>query len=161
MNFQPGWLPIVLGLFLAALALLWLLVPATPWLGRLPGGASYGKRSRNYAGKSSTCDNRSPLASGRRQSLRNPNSLSEVQPPALSSRTPVMPASRGGRFGRKLVHHCSRNCDPLAADGDCPNSRVSENGTVPFDAATRIPILSRATKGRGFIRWARQRRKLI
>jgi hypothetical protein len=32
-----GWLLLVLGLVLAAFGLVWVLAPAIPWLGRLPG----------------------------------------------------------------------------------------------------------------------------
>jgi hypothetical protein len=32
-----GWMLLVIGLVLAGVGLVWLLVPAVPWLGRLPG----------------------------------------------------------------------------------------------------------------------------
>lgn len=32
-----GWLLLILGLGIAAIGLVWLLVPSIPWLGRLPG----------------------------------------------------------------------------------------------------------------------------
>lgn len=34
---HPAWLLIVFGLVLLAVGILWLVVPAVPWLGRLPG----------------------------------------------------------------------------------------------------------------------------
>lgn len=34
---HPGWLLIVIGLLIAAIGVLWLLLPAVPWLGKLPG----------------------------------------------------------------------------------------------------------------------------
>jgi hypothetical protein len=34
---HPGWLLVIVGLLIAALGLAWLLAPAIPWLGRLPG----------------------------------------------------------------------------------------------------------------------------
>jgi len=32
-----GWLPLVLGLGIAGIGLVWILAPSIPWLGRLPG----------------------------------------------------------------------------------------------------------------------------
>jgi hypothetical protein len=32
-----GWMLIILGLVIAAVGLIWLAIPAIPWLGRLPG----------------------------------------------------------------------------------------------------------------------------
>ncbi len=32
-----GWLLLILGLVIAAVGLVWVLVPSIPWLGRLPG----------------------------------------------------------------------------------------------------------------------------
>lgn len=34
---HPGWLLIVVGILIAVVGLVWLLSPAIPWLGRLPG----------------------------------------------------------------------------------------------------------------------------
>ncbi len=32
-----GWMPLVLGLVIAGVGLVWILAPSIPWLGRLPG----------------------------------------------------------------------------------------------------------------------------
>lgn len=34
---HPGWVLILIGVMIAAVGLVWLLAPAVPWLGKLPG----------------------------------------------------------------------------------------------------------------------------
>lgn len=34
---HPGWMLVLVGLMIAGIGLVWLLVPAIPWLGKLPG----------------------------------------------------------------------------------------------------------------------------
>ena len=38
---HPGWILVGLGVVLAILGILWILAPAIPWLGRLPGDIAY------------------------------------------------------------------------------------------------------------------------
>jgi len=46
---HPGWTLIVIGGVIAALGLVWLLVPSIPWLGKLPGDLRIeGENSRIY-----------------------------------------------------------------------------------------------------------------
>ena len=37
MSSHPGWLLLVVGLLIAGIGAIWLLAPAIPWLGQLPG----------------------------------------------------------------------------------------------------------------------------
>jgi hypothetical protein len=44
-----GWLLLILGLILAGIGLVWIVAPAIPWLGRLPGDIRFeGKNTRVY-----------------------------------------------------------------------------------------------------------------
>ncbi|GIW80490.1 MAG: hypothetical protein KatS3mg105_2297 [Gemmatales bacterium] len=46
---HPAWTLILLGLFIVLVGLIWLLVPAIPWLGRLPGDIRIeGEHTRIY-----------------------------------------------------------------------------------------------------------------
>ena len=46
---HPAWLLIAIGLLLAAVGTVWLLAPAVPWLGRLPGDIRFeGESTKVY-----------------------------------------------------------------------------------------------------------------
>lgn len=46
---HPAWLLIAAGLVLAVIGIIWLLLPAVPWLGRLPGDIRIeGEHTRFY-----------------------------------------------------------------------------------------------------------------
>lgn len=46
---HPGWILVVIGLLIAAIGVIWLIAPAVPWLGKLPGDiAVEGKSFRFY-----------------------------------------------------------------------------------------------------------------
>ena len=48
-NGQPGLILVLIGLFLAAAGLFWLILPNIPWLGRLPGDIRWkGKQGGFY-----------------------------------------------------------------------------------------------------------------
>ncbi len=55
MNFHPGWILIVVGLGIVAMGAIWLLAPAIPWLGKLPGDISIERAHFRFYFPLATC----------------------------------------------------------------------------------------------------------
>lgn len=52
---HPAWLLIVVGLLIAAIGLIWLLVPSVPWLGKLPGDIVIERKNFRFYFPITTC----------------------------------------------------------------------------------------------------------
>ena len=50
-----GWMLVVLGLIIAGIGLVWIFVPAIPWLGRLPGDIRIEKENFRFYFPLMTC----------------------------------------------------------------------------------------------------------
>ena len=52
---NPGWWLVAVGLIVAAVGLVWLLVPYVPWLGRLPGDLRFEGQQVKFFFPLTTC----------------------------------------------------------------------------------------------------------
>jgi Protein of unknown function (DUF2905) len=50
-----GWMLLVLGLIIAGIGLIWIVAPAVPWLGRLPGDIRIEKENSRFYFPLMTC----------------------------------------------------------------------------------------------------------
>jgi hypothetical protein len=50
-----GWMLLMLGVLIAGIGLIWILAPAIPWLGRLPGDISIEKENFHFYLPLTTC----------------------------------------------------------------------------------------------------------